>query len=233
MTKRIVLFAAFTLLCSATYGQTFEALATPMPEPVMANLNITALGPWTIMLLNTGNTQPTIPLQAALMQFPTVHWVDSSLALSILTTAQAASPDMRIAQVITIGTGVAGVFGGTGIIAMSKAVLGDLAGASLTANYLGTQLKTLAPNIGPLTATLCPSTLSIAPGGAFQCTMFADPNDAATPAIGPLPVNNMGMAMSQIPVVPRSAYRKHGVFGLGHKTLIVVHPPIHATFRVQ
>jgi hypothetical protein len=67
--------------------------------------------------------------------------------------------------------------------------------------------------------------------------MFADPTDAATAAVVG---NGNAFAMSAraatpalAVAVPTTVYRKHGLLGLGQKTLIVVHPPIHATFTVQ
>lgn len=237
MSKRIALVIAIALLCGASaYPQTFEVLFTPEPEAVLSSLHINQLGVWSIRVLNTGQTQPNIAPTMILMQAPNVHWVEPGLALSILTAAQAATPAMRIAQIITIGTGVAGVFGGSGIITMSKTVLGDLAAGSLTANYLGTQLKTLAPTIAPFSSTLLTGPVSIAPGADAVYTMFADPTDAATPAIigggTMLMARVVGAPPPAVPAVPTSVYRKHGVFGLGTKTLIVVHPPIHAIFTV-
>lgn len=230
----IVLIAACLAGCAAS-AQTFEAMATPQPEAVLASLRITQLGVWSIRVYNSGSTQPTFPPELLLMQFPTVHWVDSGVALSVLTAAQAASPSQRVAQIITIGTGVAGVFGGSGIVAMSKSILGDLAAGSLTANYIAGQLKTLAPNISAFTGNLCNVPVSLAPGAALTCTMFADPTDAATPSIstGATTMMAMGQAQVQATAVPKTIYRKHGILGLGTKTLIVVHPPIHVAFQVR
>ena len=225
-----ILLAGISL--AGVQAQTFEALATPMPEAVLSNLNITQLGVWSISIVNTGTTQPAIPIETLLMQFPSVHWVNPALGSTILTTAQGASTSQRIAQIITIGAGVAGVFGGTGMIAMSKAVLGDLAGATVTGNYIASQLKTLAPNIGPISATLCTTPITVAPGAGMTCTMFADPTDAATAAVGPVTGALAMGAQASTPVVPSSAYRKHGILGLGRKTLVVVHPPIHMRFTV-
>jgi hypothetical protein len=221
----------FLLLASACFGQTFEALFTPEPEAVLDTLHITQLGVWSIRVYNSGATQPNIAPTLLLLQAPEIHWVESSLCLSILTSAQAATPAMRAAQIITIGAGVAGVFGGTGIIAMSRAVLGDLAGASLTANYAATQLKTLAPNIAPFTSTMLTGPVSVAPGADAVFTMCADPTDAATPSISSTAAT-MAIPQRAIPV-PAAVYRKHGPLGLGHKSLIVVHAPIHRTFTIQ
>ena len=240
--NRLFTLAAICLLfggCAAASAQTFYAIYTPEPEAVLANLRITDFGVWSIRVKNNGTTQPNITTTDILgtPEASTVHWVESSLCLSMLTAAQAATPAMRAAQIITIGTGIAGVFGGSGIISMSRAVLGDLAGASLTANYLGTQLKTLAPNISPFANTMMPSppaTISIAPGTDAIYSMCADPTDSATASITYTGAGGaLAMRTALVPAKPPVIYRKHGLLGLGTKTLIVVHPPIHATFTVQ
>ena len=238
MTKRKQLFS-LALIClllggCAASAQTFLAKATPQSEAVLNGIHDNQIGIYAISLVNTGATQPLISIELVEMQFPTINFINPALATTILTTAQGDTPSQKIAKGRTIGLGLAGAYGGLAKY-LSAPVLGYLASGTVTGNYITGQLKALAVNIGPISAALCPATLSVPPAGGtasngFTCMMFADPTTAATPSVGP--VAGAMMAEKVPSVVPPSIYRKHGVFGLGRKTLIVVAPPIQATFTV-
>src|ERR1035438_2666913 len=75
--------------CAAASAQTFYAIYTPEPEAVLANLRITDFGVWSIRVKNNGTTQPNITTTDILgtPEASTVHWVESSLCLSMLTAA--------------------------------------------------------------------------------------------------------------------------------------------------
>jgi hypothetical protein len=214
--RNVCVFLMFAMLTGQVGAQTFTVVFTPEPEAVLANVHITTLGVWSVRVCNDGTTTPTIPPEMLLMEAPAIHWVEPSLAVAILSQKVADSTPQRLAKIITIGVGVAGVFGGSGIITMSKAVLGELAAAGLTGTYIASQLQTLGPNITPFVNTMLNTPISLAPGACGTYSMFADPTDSTTQSIV---TNGTAVAMA-----PRRRFLR--------KTIYAPHPAIKAVFTI-
>ena len=157
------------------------------------------------------------------------HWVEPSLAVSILTAKQAATKPAIISLLLGDGSLGAGALGAGKIIAMPPQVaLGLLIGGEVL-GYASGQFKAAIPNITPFTNTMLPESIAVPPclgnstGSVGTFTMFADPTDSTTPSVGPVSASNIAMTTVRV-------RRGKGLFS--HSAIVYMRPPIVGTFAI-
>lgn len=168
-----IMLALLALLSIAPVAAQVSLEYTPMPLAVMNSLHFTTLGPWSCRACNNGPASLTLAPERIYMAAPSIHWVDGSLAVTMLAQKQAQSWQSKGAEVAELAIDAAGMFGGTGTwFKISANGLAKLAAGSAFAHYLQGKFQGSIPSITPFTASLLSGPVTLAPKGT--------PGDCAT-----------------------------------------------------
>lgn len=167
-------FAVLALLSAAAFGQIKAVVTVDSIAVVKAgSLAATVLQRNMFSAVNIGTTPLNVSAAGIAIDFPEIAQVNSGDVTDIFSTKAAMSKPARAVQILKyIGIGMTFVTG-SGILAASSKIVGDIGLATIGLGEFENQLTAQIPATANDISGQIPSTgVTIAPGGSYQCKIY-------------------------------------------------------------